>query len=68
MNTATNRFKDYFANIPLEELEHALRVVAAFEDNPGVGTVGLDGKMIDMPHLKLARNLLGLAEEIKSRS
>ena len=51
-----------------EESEHALRVVAAFENNPGVGTVGFDCTMTDMPHLKQARNLLGLAEEIKSRS
>ena len=50
-----------------EEVAHARRVVAAFEDNPGVGTVGLDGMMVDMPHLKQARNLLGLAEEIKNR-
>jgi citrate lyase subunit beta/citryl-CoA lyase len=49
------------------EVAHALRIVAAFEDNPGVGTVGLDGMMIDMPHLKQARNLLQLAEEIKKR-
>ena len=49
------------------EVDHALRIVAAFEDNPGVGTVGLDGIMIDMPHLKQARNLLQLAEEIKKR-
>ncbi len=40
------------------EIEHALRVVAAFEAQPGTGTVGLDGKMIDMPHLKQAKALL----------
>ena len=49
------------------EVAHARRIVAAFEDNPGVGTVGLDGMMVDMPHLKQARNLLGLAEEIEKR-
>jgi citrate lyase subunit beta / citryl-CoA lyase len=42
----------------LEELEHARRVVAAFDAEPGAGTVGLDGKMIDIPHLKQARALL----------
>lgn len=36
----------------------ARRIVAAFEDNPGLGTVGLDGKMYDMPHLKQARRTL----------
>ncbi|MFT5445172.1 MAG: citrate lyase subunit beta/citryl-CoA lyase [Gammaproteobacteria bacterium] len=50
-----------------DEIAHAQRVVAAFADNPGVGTIGLDGMMIDMPHLKQARNLLGLAEAIAQR-
>jgi citrate lyase subunit beta/citryl-CoA lyase len=50
-----------------EEVEHAERVVQVFADNPGLGTVGLDGKMVDMPHLKQARNLLALAEQIKAR-
>ncbi len=40
------------------EIEHARRVVAAFEALPGTGTVGLDGKMLDIPHLKRARVLL----------
>jgi citrate lyase subunit beta / citryl-CoA lyase len=35
-------------------------VVAAFAANPGAGTLALDGKMIDKPHLVLARRLLGL--------
>ena len=47
-----------------EEVAYAKRIVAVFEDNPGTGTVGLDGKMLDMPHLKQARNLLNLAESI----
>lgn len=46
------------------EIAHARRVVDVFERNPGVGTAGLDGKMLDMPHLKQARNLLALAEQI----
>jgi citrate lyase subunit beta/citryl-CoA lyase len=45
----------------LEEIEHAHRVIAAFEAAPGAGTVGLDGKMIDIPHLKQARGVLALA-------
>lgn len=49
-----------------EEVAHAQRVVEVFEQNPGLGTVGLDGKMLDMPHLKQARNVLALAEEISS--
>jgi citrate lyase subunit beta/citryl-CoA lyase len=38
----------------------AQRIVAAFEASPGVGTIGLDGKMLDMPHLKQARHVLSL--------
>ncbi len=46
-----------------EEVAFARRVVEIFEKNPGVGTVGLDGKMLDMPHLKQARNVLALAAQ-----
>ena len=38
----------------------AERVIAAFAANPDAGTLALDGKMIDKPHLVLARRLLGL--------
>jgi citrate lyase subunit beta/citryl-CoA lyase len=41
-----------------EEVAWAQRVVHAFESNPGLGTVGIDGKMLDMPHLKQARRML----------
>lgn len=44
-----------------EEIAHARRVVQAFDDAPGAGTVGLDGKMVDIPHLKQARFVLDLA-------
>lgn len=50
-----------------DEVAHARRVVAAFEASPGLGTVGLDGKMIDMPHLKQARTLLALARAVAAR-
>jgi citrate lyase subunit beta/citryl-CoA lyase len=43
-----------------EELAWARRVVALFAENPEAGTAALDGKMIDRPHLILARRLLGL--------
>jgi citrate lyase subunit beta / citryl-CoA lyase len=42
------------------ERDWAERVIAAFAANPGAGTLALDGKMIDKPHLVLARRLLGL--------
>jgi citrate lyase subunit beta/citryl-CoA lyase len=38
-----------------------------FEENPGLGVVGLEGKMLDMPHLKQARNILSIAAEIAQR-
>lgn len=41
-----------------EELERAARIIRLFDENPGAGTVGLDGKMIDRPHLIQARRLL----------
>lgn len=49
-----------------EETAHAARIVAAFEAAPGAGTVGLDGKMIDIPHLKQAEAVLSLAEAYAS--
>jgi len=44
-----------------DELAWARKVVALFEANPEAGTIALDGRMIDRPHLTLARRLLGLA-------
>lgn len=41
-----------------EEVAFARRIVDAFAANPGLGTVGIDGKMIDMPHLKQAQRIL----------
>jgi len=49
-----------------EELEHAARIVELFEANPGAGTIGMDGKMIDRPHLVQALRLLGLARHSKT--
>jgi len=49
-----------------EEVTYAQRVVDVFEENPDLGTVGLDGKMLDMAHLKQARNVLAMAERIKA--
>jgi citrate lyase subunit beta/citryl-CoA lyase len=39
-----------------DEIEYAQRVVKAFSS--GAGTVALDGKMLDMPHLKQAQRVL----------
>ncbi|QSB44448.1 CoA ester lyase [Tsuneonella flava] len=45
-----------------EEVAFAQRIVDAFAANPDLGTVGIDGKMVDIPHLKAARRTLGLAD------
>ena len=44
------------------EIEFAHRVVTAFES--GAGAVSLDGKMLDLPHLKAAQRVI--AESVKS--
>jgi len=41
----------------------ARSIVAAFEANPELGTIGIDGKMYDIPHLTLARRTLASAEK-----
>jgi citrate lyase subunit beta/citryl-CoA lyase len=43
-----------------DELAWARQVVALFDANPEAGTIALDGRMLDRPHLTLARRLLGL--------
>jgi citrate lyase subunit beta/citryl-CoA lyase len=43
-----------------EESAWARKIVAAFAANPCAGVVRLDDKMVDQPHLKHARRLLGL--------
>jgi len=50
-----------------EDIAHAQRVIDVFEQNPGLGTVGLDGKMLDMPHLKQARNVMSVVAQIEAQ-
>jgi citrate lyase subunit beta / citryl-CoA lyase len=50
----------------LEEIEHARRIAAAFDAAPGAGTVGLGGRMIDLPHLKQAQAVLQRAAARRS--
>lgn len=40
------------------ELAHAQRIVDAFAENPDAGTLGIDGKMYDIPHLVMAKKML----------
>jgi citrate lyase subunit beta/citryl-CoA lyase len=48
------------------EVAHAERIVDAFAADPALGAVGLDGKMVDMPHLKQARRVLALAARLRA--
>lgn len=48
------------------EVERARRVVELFDANPGAGSIGMDGEMLDRPHWLRARRLLALAERLKS--
>ena len=48
-----------------EDVAHANRVIQAFSG--GAGTVALDGRMLDMPHLTQARRVLALAESLRSK-
>jgi citrate lyase subunit beta/citryl-CoA lyase len=46
------------------DVAHARRVVAAFAAQPDVGTIGIDGKMYDRPHLTAAEKTLAAAREL----
>ena len=48
------------------ELENAERIVELFAANPGAGTIGMDGKMIDRPHLVQALRLLAIARQTET--
>ncbi|MFC8178763.1 HpcH/HpaI aldolase/citrate lyase family protein [Rhodococcus sp. NPDC057297] len=47
-----------------EEVDFASRVVEAFSGD--VGTVALDGRMLDLPHLTAARRVLALAGAVRA--
>jgi citrate lyase subunit beta/citryl-CoA lyase len=49
-----------------DEIAFARRVVDAFSAQPGVGVVGLDGKMLDIPHLRQAEQVLARAAALHS--
>jgi citrate lyase subunit beta/citryl-CoA lyase len=43
-----------------EDIARARRIVAAFAAQPGAGTIGLDGAMLDLPHLRRAEAMLAM--------
>ncbi|MBT4204545.1 MAG: CoA ester lyase [Proteobacteria bacterium] len=51
----------------LEELDHARAVIKAFAENPEAGTLQIEGKMIDKPHLVLAERVLAFAAELSGK-
>lgn len=46
------------------EILHAKAVIRAFDDNPGKGTIALDGRMLDRPHFVQAQRVLAIASTI----
>lgn len=49
-----------------EEVAHAQAVIKLFADNPDAGTLSLDGKMLDKPHLTQARRVVETAARLSS--
>jgi len=47
-----------------EALAKAQRIIALFEANPGAGVIGLDGEMLDRPHLTRAQRLVARARKL----
>lgn len=45
-----------------EEIDKAREIVALFAANPGAGTIGYEGGMLDRPHLSRAQQLLAQVE------
>jgi citrate lyase subunit beta / citryl-CoA lyase len=48
------------------EVSEARRVVALFADHPGVVALSLDGRMVDIPHLRRAEKILARATKASS--
>ena len=48
-----------------DEVAHAREIVAAFAAHPDAGVLQISGRMIDAPHLTMAKAVLARAEKIK---
>ena len=53
---------------PAAEILRAEKIVQAFVDNPNAGVIGLDGEMLDKPHLERAKKLLARVAGAKGYS
>lgn len=54
---------EVFSHSP-EALARAEAIIALFDANPGLGVIGLDGEMLDRPHLMRARRLKARADRL----
>ena len=50
------------------EIERAARIVKLFEEHPDAGAIGMDGQMLDRPHLIQAKRILALGAAGKNES
>ena len=56
------------AFLPSEaEVERAERIIELFAANPDAGALGLDGEMIDRPHLRQAESIIALVTAIRDK-
>ncbi|MGB3379833.1 MAG: CoA ester lyase, partial [Allopontixanthobacter sediminis] len=46
-----------------EDIAQAREIVALFAANPGAGTIGFKGGMLDRPHLSRSEQLLAQVDE-----
>jgi citrate lyase subunit beta/citryl-CoA lyase len=46
-----------------DKIQQARDVIAAFDTSPSLGSLQFNGRMIDKPHLKLARRMVDVAAE-----
>lgn len=51
-----------------QDVARAQRVIAAFSAVPGTAVVGLDGRMLDLPHLRQAEQVLARVEALSRRT
>jgi citrate lyase subunit beta/citryl-CoA lyase len=49
------------------EIDRAKRIVALFAENPDAGALGMDGEMIDQPHLVHAKRVVALAAALEAK-
>ena len=61
------RYQEIFTP-PAEDRTRRRKIVKAFADNPEAGVIGLDGEMLDKPHLERAKETAGLRQRLIRRA